>query len=132
MEGNENQLGCYFQQQQQQQHQSSNINNINGLVEGQGMAFPHSQMEVEPPKRKRGRPRKYGTPEQALAAKKAATSSHSFHKKPPHSLPSPPPSSAHKSSLPSPSFSLGTSFFFPFYSLCVLSSFRVDEKPLPY
>lgn len=30
---------------------------------------------LEPAKRKRGRPRKYGTPEQALAAKKTAASS---------------------------------------------------------
>ncbi|KAF2307016.1 hypothetical protein GH714_023308 [Hevea brasiliensis] len=35
---------------------------------------------AEPARRKRGRPRKYGTPEQALAAKKTASSSNSVHK----------------------------------------------------
>ncbi|KAJ4719706.1 AT-hook motif nuclear-localized protein [Melia azedarach] len=45
------------------------------------MVYPHSvpssavTSTLEPAKRKRGRPRKYGTPEQALAAKKTAASS---------------------------------------------------------
>ncbi|XP_004302074.1 PREDICTED: putative DNA-binding protein ESCAROLA [Fragaria vesca subsp. vesca] len=79
------------QQQQHQQHQqlSSADNNNNTNT---NMVFTHSSAvpppptsavtsPVEPAKRKRGRPRKYGTPEQALAAKKAATtSSHSSSK----------------------------------------------------
>lgn len=40
-----------------------------------------SPAPLEPAKRKRGRPRKYGTPELALAAKKAATSSSSKERK---------------------------------------------------
>lgn len=55
---------------------------------GPHMVYPHSvgpssasvtTAPVEPVRRKRGRPRKYGTPEQALAAKKTA-SSHSVSK----------------------------------------------------
>ncbi|EEF40360.1 AT-hook motif nuclear-localized protein 14 [Ricinus communis] len=51
---------------------------------GTHMVYPHSvgpstaavsSAPVESPRRKRGRPRKYGTPEQALAAKKTASSS---------------------------------------------------------
>ena len=50
------------------------------------MVYPHSvpsavSSQLEPAKRKRGRPRKYGTPEQALAAKKAATSSSHYSSK---------------------------------------------------
>ncbi|XP_050223869.1 AT-hook motif nuclear-localized protein 14 [Mercurialis annua] len=50
---------------------------------GAHMVYPHSvgpstaavsSAPVESPRRKRGRPRKYGTPEQALAAKKTASS----------------------------------------------------------
>lgn len=42
------------------------------------MLYPHSvpsavTLPLEPARRKRGRPRKYGTPEQAMAAKKTAT-----------------------------------------------------------
>ena len=71
------------------------------------MLYPHSvasavSSQLEPAKRKRGRPRKYGTPEQALAAKKAATTlSHSFSvDKKPHSPTFP-------SSKKSHSFALG-------------------------
>ncbi|XVF06367.1 hypothetical protein REPUB_Repub06bG0042000 [Reevesia pubescens] len=44
------------------------------------MVYPHSvpsavTSPLEPTRRKRGRPRKYGTPEQAMAAKKTASSS---------------------------------------------------------
>ncbi|XP_022719123.1 AT-hook motif nuclear-localized protein 14-like [Durio zibethinus] len=44
------------------------------------MVYPHSvpsavTLPLEPARRKRGRPRKYGTPEQAMAAKKTASSS---------------------------------------------------------
>lgn len=44
------------------------------------MVYPHSvpsavTSPLEPARRKRGRPRKYGTPEQAMAAKKTASSS---------------------------------------------------------
>ncbi|MBA0561372.1 hypothetical protein Golob_018208 [Gossypium lobatum] len=43
------------------------------------MVYPHSvpsavTSPLEPARRKRGRPRKYGTPEQAMAAKKTASS----------------------------------------------------------
>ncbi|XP_039022407.1 AT-hook motif nuclear-localized protein 14-like [Hibiscus syriacus] len=43
------------------------------------MVYPHSvspavTSQLEPARRKRGRPRKYGTPEQAMAAKKTASS----------------------------------------------------------
>ncbi|KAJ4836209.1 hypothetical protein Tsubulata_021271 [Turnera subulata] len=60
--------GSHLHQQQQQQQQL--------------MVFPHSVatpsvVAEQPPKRKRGRPRKYGTPEQALAAKKNSASSSS-------------------------------------------------------
>ncbi|KAL5768169.1 hypothetical protein ACOSQ2_014952 [Xanthoceras sorbifolium] len=59
-------------------------NNSNNNEEGGGggshqMVYPHSvavTSPLEPAKRKRGRPRKYGTPEQALAAKKTASSSY--------------------------------------------------------
>ncbi|XP_044498028.1 AT-hook motif nuclear-localized protein 14 [Mangifera indica] len=50
------------------------------------MVYPHSvgssavTSPLEPAKRKRGRPRKYGTPEQALAAKKTASASASNSK----------------------------------------------------
>ncbi|XP_021888678.1 AT-hook motif nuclear-localized protein 14 [Carica papaya] len=55
----------------------------NGLLpsnDGAHMVSPHSvpsavMSPLEPARRKRGRPRKYGTPEQALAAKKTASSS---------------------------------------------------------
>ncbi|WCJ43830.1 AT-hook motif nuclear-localized protein 14 [Euphorbia peplus] len=52
---------------------------------GGHMVYPHSvgpssAAVSEPPRRKRGRPRKYGTPEQALAAKKTASSSNSLGK----------------------------------------------------
>ncbi|XP_050382680.1 AT-hook motif nuclear-localized protein 14 [Argentina anserina] len=101
MEPNEHQLSSYFhpsnttaalssptnglQHQQQLSSADHNNNNLNN-----NMVFTHSTSAsavpppppasavtspIEPVKRKRGRPRKYGTPEQALAAKKAATSS---------------------------------------------------------
>ncbi|KHN35327.1 Putative DNA-binding protein ESCAROLA [Glycine soja] len=82
----------------------------NGLLpnaDGSHILYPHSvasavSSQLEPAKRKRGRPRKYGTPEQALAAKKAATTlSHSFSvDKKPHSPTFP-------SSKKSHSFALG-------------------------
>ncbi|KAJ8759418.1 hypothetical protein K2173_006939 [Erythroxylum novogranatense] len=74
---------------------SSNNNNSNAdtsaAVGGASMLYPHSvgpsstavtSAPVEHPaaRRKRGRPRKYGTPEQALAAKKTAASSNSLAK----------------------------------------------------
>ncbi|KAF3452330.1 hypothetical protein FNV43_RR02763 [Rhamnella rubrinervis] len=101
MEPNENQLSSYFHHH----HHSSPTTTTtattpnavssptNGLLpnthstDGTHMVFPHSvpsavTSPLEPAKRKRGRPRKYGTPEQALAAKKAATtSSHSSSSK---------------------------------------------------
>ncbi|KAI3407760.1 AT-hook motif nuclear-localized protein, partial [Psidium guajava] len=54
------------------------------LRRGGPVLYPHSvpsaaaSPPLGPAKRKRGRPRKYGTPEQALAAKKAAGSSSSY------------------------------------------------------
>ncbi|KAF4348994.1 hypothetical protein CsatB_028911 [Cannabis sativa] len=111
MEPNENQLSYFqhlhhhhqHQQQQQQQQQSPSsgagpaaaASPTNGLLpnthsgggDGTHMVYPSHSVPsavtspLEPAKRKRGRPRKYGTPEQALAAKKAATtSSHSSSK----------------------------------------------------
>lgn len=62
------------------------------------MASSAVSSQLEPAKRKRGRPRKYGTPEQALAAKKASTSSFS---------PTPPTLDNNKNThsfSPSPSF----------------------------
>ncbi|KAI4301990.1 hypothetical protein L6164_035215 [Bauhinia variegata] len=100
MEPNENQLSSYYHHQQQQSTTSSvspttavtttTPSPTNGLLpntEGSHMVYPHSvpsavSSQLEPAKRKRGRPRKYFTPEQALAAKKAASSSsHSFSSK---------------------------------------------------
>ncbi|KAI4350119.1 hypothetical protein L6164_010633 [Bauhinia variegata] len=100
MEPNENQLSSYYHHQQQQSTTSSvtpttavatnTPSRTNGLLphtEGSHMVYPHSvpsavSSQLEPAKRKRGRPRKYVTPEQALAAKKAAlSSSHTFSSK---------------------------------------------------
>ncbi|KAL2345842.1 hypothetical protein Fmac_007127 [Flemingia macrophylla] len=111
METNENQLSSFFQHQHQHHHPPPPPPPTNGLLpnaDGPHMLYPHSlasavSSQLEPPKRKRGRPRKYGTPEQALAAKKAATtSSHSFSAdKKPHSP------SFHSSFKKSHSFALG-------------------------
>ncbi|KAK9291604.1 hypothetical protein L1049_019553 [Liquidambar formosana] len=54
--------------------------NTHPTSEGPPMAYPHSvpsavSSPLETVRRKRGRPRKYGTPEQALAAKKTTSSS---------------------------------------------------------
>jgi len=125
MESNDNQLSSFFhhhnhqQQQQQQQHHQQNSTTVtttttttpsptNGLLppntDGSHILYPHSvassavSSQLEPAKRKRGRPRKYGTPEQALAAKKASTSSFS---------PTPPTLDNNKNThsfSPSPSF----------------------------
>lgn len=105
MEPNDNQLSSFFhhhnhqqqhhhlhhQQQQQQPHANSTTvasatatttttttaSPTNGL-DGSHILYPSAvSSQLEPAKRKRGRPRKYGTPEQALAAKKASTSSFS-------------------------------------------------------
>ncbi|EXB93201.1 hypothetical protein L484_024539 [Morus notabilis] len=89
MEPNENQLSSYYHHPQPHHHQSPTAaaaaSPTNGLLppthsgDGSHMVYPHSvpssavTSPLEPSKRKRGRPRKYGTPEQALAAKKAAT-----------------------------------------------------------
>ncbi|XP_004494753.1 AT-hook motif nuclear-localized protein 14-like [Cicer arietinum] len=104
MEPNDNQLSSFFhhhnhhhqQQHHQQQQPQGNSTTVvsattttaaptNGLLsntDGSHILYPHSvasavSSQLEPAKRKRGRPRKYGTPEQALAAKKASTSSFS-------------------------------------------------------
>ncbi|XP_058738702.1 AT-hook motif nuclear-localized protein 14 [Vicia villosa] len=104
MEPNDNPLSSFFhhhnhqqqqhhhlQQQQQQQPPHGNSTTVasatttttttasptNGL-DGSHILYPSAvSSQLEPAKRKRGRPRKYGTPEQALAAKKASTSSFS-------------------------------------------------------
>ncbi|GMN25644.1 hypothetical protein TIFTF001_001005 [Ficus carica] len=89
MEPNENQLSSYYHHHHHQSPTTgAGVSPTNGLLpcshSGDGvshMVYPHSVSSsavtspLEPAKRKRGRPRKYGTPEQALAAKKAATSS---------------------------------------------------------
>ncbi|KAL5061185.1 hypothetical protein RYX36_032789 [Vicia faba] len=102
MEPNDNPLSSFFhhhnhqqqqhhhlhQQQQQQQPPQGNSTTVasattttasptNGL-DGSHILYPSAvSSQLEPAKRKRGRPRKYGTPEQALAAKKGSTSSFS-------------------------------------------------------
>ncbi|KAJ7978189.1 AT-hook motif nuclear-localized protein [Quillaja saponaria] len=99
MEPNESQLSSYYHHQHQQGTTTTvtpsttvttTTSPTNGLLpntEGPHLLYPHSvpsavSSQLEPAKRKRGRPRKYGTPEQALAAKKsAATSSHSYSSK---------------------------------------------------
>ncbi|KAB2629893.1 DNA-binding protein ESCAROLA [Pyrus ussuriensis x Pyrus communis] len=95
MEPNENQLSSYFQHPTTTtapapaapSTAATTPSPTNGLLPnthstyGSHMVYSHSvpssavTSPLEPAKRKRGRPRKYGTPEQALAAKKAATSS---------------------------------------------------------
>ncbi|KAE8009916.1 hypothetical protein FH972_006321 [Carpinus fangiana] len=99
MEPNENQLSSYFHQNPTSTAPSG-ASPTNGLLppsEGGGphAVYPHppfssatttssSALEGTPgAKRKRGRPRKYGTPEQALAARKAqqTSSSHSSSSK---------------------------------------------------
>ena len=97
MEPNDNQLSSYFHHHQHH-HQSPTTSPTNGLLPSTHhlssadatthVLYPHSvpsaaisSSPLEPGRRKRGRPRKYGTPEEALAAKKAATaSSHSSSK----------------------------------------------------
>ncbi|XP_062004984.1 AT-hook motif nuclear-localized protein 14 [Rosa rugosa] len=108
MEPNEHQLSSYFNPStttaaaalsptnglaggpNTHQQQLSSADNNNNMVytphSSSAAAVPPPSSAVtsplEPAKRKRGRPRKYGTPEQALAAKKAATtSSHSSSSK---------------------------------------------------
>ncbi|BFG37193.1 hypothetical protein CerSpe_234670 [Prunus speciosa] len=102
MEPNENQLSSYFQHPTTTTGTgtaatvtaTNTASPTNGLLpnthstDGSHMVYSHSvpssavTSPLEPAKRKRGRPRKYGTPEQALAAKKAATtSSHSSSSK---------------------------------------------------
>ncbi|XP_050917043.1 AT-hook motif nuclear-localized protein 14 isoform X4 [Lathyrus oleraceus] len=101
MEPNDNQLSSFFHHhnhqqqhhhhpQHHQQHHQGNSTTLasattttttasptNGL-DGSHILYPSAvSSQLEPAKRKRGRPRKYGTPEQALAAKKASTSSFS-------------------------------------------------------
>ncbi|KAI9077931.1 hypothetical protein K1719_040060 [Acacia pycnantha] len=126
MEPNDPQLSSYFHHQHQQTANSAaaaptTSSPTNGLLpttDASHMVFPHSvpsavSSQLEPLKRKRGRPRKYGTPEQALAAKKAATSSsHSFNKdKKGHALGSPSASSSYTgSSKKSQLSSLGQGF----------------------
>ena len=153
MEPNDNQLSSYFHRQHQQHHQhqhqqgaaaasgvaatgttTSPTNGLLGNMDGSHshMVYPHtvpsavSSQLVEPAKRKRGRPRKYGTPEQALAAKKASTTSSSAHsfspstKKALHHPHAPlgaaSPSSSSYTSKKSHSFALG--WFDSSFNLC--------------
>lgn len=99
MEPNEHQLSSYFNTATATAAAATVATTTaasptNGLMpnthstDGTHMVYAHSvpssavTSPLEPAKRKRGRPRKYGTPEQALAAKKAATtSSHSSSSK---------------------------------------------------
>ncbi|XP_031384091.1 AT-hook motif nuclear-localized protein 14-like isoform X2 [Punica granatum] len=84
---NDNQLSSYYHPHQHHQSPAA-ASPTNGLLPASSaeMVYPHSapsaavSAPLEPPKRKRGRPRKYGTPEQALAAKKATASSHKERK----------------------------------------------------
>ncbi|KAK7344130.1 hypothetical protein VNO77_13435 [Canavalia gladiata] len=95
MEGNENELSSFFEQQSNTATvTASPTKGLFGSSDGSlsqsqsHMAYPHSQVQAETAKKKRGRPRKYDSPEQALAAKKAAaTSSFSSSKKSLSSLP---------------------------------------------
>ncbi|KAK2419313.1 AT-hook motif nuclear-localized protein [Trifolium repens] len=125
MEHSDNQLSSFFHhhnhnhhQQQQPQGNSTTVSTTttttaiptNGLLsntDGSHILYPHSvasavSSQLEPAKRKRGRPRKYGTPEQALAAKKASTSS--FSPTPPSDNNNSNKNTTHSFS-PSPSFS---------------------------
>jgi hypothetical protein len=119
MEHSDNQLSSFFHhhnhhQQQQPQGNSTTTTTTaiptNGLLsntDGSHILYPHSvasavSSQLEPAKRKRGRPRKYGTPEQALAAKKASTSS--FSPTPPSDNNNSNKNTTHSFS-PSPSFS---------------------------
>ena len=130
MEPNDNQLTSFFHHHHHHPHHhhhhqpqpppqtaaTSTASPTNGLLpnaDGSHMLYPHSvasavSSQLEPAKRKRGRPRKYGTPEQALAAKKASTaSSHSFSAdKKPNSPTF--PSSSSFTSKKSHSFALGS------------------------
>lgn len=141
MEPNENQLSSYYHHHHQNPTTTTTSTTpnavsspTNGLLpnthntDGTHMVYPHSvpsavTSPLEPAKRKRGRPRKYGTPEQALAAKKAATtSSHSSSskEKKDHGAASP---SYSGSSKKSQLVALGRCFFRkPFLLLCAFSS----------
>lgn len=156
MEPNDNQFSSYFHHHhhhQQQQHQPTTTTTTaptttapptNGLLsntDGPHILYPHSvpsavSSQLEPAKRKRGRPRKYGTPEQALAAKKASTttSSHSFssstprEKKHQHTFSASASASASFSPKKShSSFSLGSiSIYYPiFYSILLCYFFPI-------
>lgn len=142
MEPNENQLSSYFQHPTTTTGTgtaatvtaTNTASPTNGLLpnthstDGSHMVYSHSvpssavTSPLEPAKRKRGRPRKYGTPEQALAAKKAATtsshSSSSKEKKDHHGSASPSYSGSTKKSQ---QFSLGglQMAFWIFYGLVV-------------
>ncbi|XP_014491643.1 AT-hook motif nuclear-localized protein 14 isoform X1 [Vigna radiata var. radiata] len=127
MEPNDNQLTSFFHHHHPHHHHHhqpqpppqaappTTASPTNGLLpnaDASHILYPHSvasavSSQLEPAKRKRGRPRKYGTPEQALAAKKAATaSSQSFSgDKKPHSPTF--PSSSSFTSKKSHSFALG-------------------------
>lgn len=92
MEPNDNQLASFYHHHQSSAAAAAAAQSpTNGLLPpasgppdgGAPALYPHSAPSAAaspplgPAKRKRGRPRKYGTPEQALAAKKAAGSSSS-------------------------------------------------------
>ncbi|PON46077.1 hypothetical protein PanWU01x14_253910 [Parasponia andersonii] len=136
MEPNENQLSSYYHHHHHNpnphhhhhHHQSPTTtaaaaSPTNGLLpnthsgDGTHMVYPshHSvpsavTSPLEPAKRKRGRPRKYGTPEQALAAKKAATtSSHSSKEKKDHASASAYAAAAAGASSSPPSYSTSSS-----------------------
>lgn len=100
-------LSSYYHPHHRSHHSSVAVSPTNGLLppSSADMVYPHSappaavSAPLEPPKRKRGRPRKYGTPEHGLAAKKAAALSHKERKEQQRqqgfgsSSSSPPPSS---------------------------------------
>ncbi|KAF5959011.1 hypothetical protein HYC85_000220 [Camellia sinensis] len=103
MEPNESGLSSYYHHQHHQHHQQHHqpqpphhqspaaTSPTNGILQNADNRAPHMvypnpvPSAVTPPlesvRRKRGRPRKYGTPEQAAAAKRAPSSSHLTKKK---------------------------------------------------
>lgn len=139
MEPNDNQLTSFFHHHHPHHHHHhqpqppphtaapTTASPTNGLLpnaDASHILYPHSvasavSSQLEPAKRKRGRPRKYGTPEQALAAKKAATSQSFSADKKPHSPTF--PSSSSFTSKKSHSFALGSLSLSQFRSLILIT-----------
>ncbi|XP_027366110.1 AT-hook motif nuclear-localized protein 14-like isoform X2 [Abrus precatorius] len=89
MEGNESELSSFFDQSNtvtvtvtasptKGLFPSSDVSLSQSQSQSQTeshVPYPHSQLQAQTPKKKRGRPRKYESPAQALAAKKASSTS---------------------------------------------------------